>query len=78
MGWSRHDEEARADHYRAERKHDFPSIRHLEPKISRALELAILIKNLPNVTDGAKLIEDYVAERASEQRLEAVAAGARP
>ena len=59
MGWNAADEEYRADHYRDERKHDFPTIRRLEPKVTTALEIAILVKNLPNVTEGAQLIEQY-------------------
>jgi hypothetical protein len=68
------------DHLRDERKHeprpsDIPL--RLQPKpLSTAMDVAILVRALDNIEQAAALIETFVDERASEQRLEAVAAGA--
>lgn len=77
MGWSRSDEEFRADHYRDERKHDTLPHR-LDRPISTAMDVAILVRALGNIEDAAALIERFVDAKAAEKRLDAVAAGARP
>lgn len=71
----------RADHDRDERKHEWrpgdvvqPGDAiplHVEPKpLSTALEIALLVKALPRITDAAALIEQYGDTRASEGRLD--------
>lgn len=61
----------RADHDRDLRKHDtLPS--RLSPPIAGALEVAILVKGLSNVTVAAGLIEQYAQTVAAEARLQAV------
>lgn len=77
MGWSRNDEDFRADHYRDHAKQeprpgdrDFP-IRLETSPLSGAMTVAILVKGLPNVTDAASLIEQYAQTVASEARLQA-------
>lgn len=47
------------------------------PRVSGALEVAVLVKAVP-LQAAADLIEAYADAKAAEQRLEAVAAGARP
>lgn len=70
MGWSHPDEDTRADHYRDERKHDFPL--HAEPKrTTTALEIAVLVKAI-GLTEGADLIEQFGNTRAAEGRLDGV------
>jgi hypothetical protein len=70
------------DHLRDERKHeprpsDIPL--RLQPKpLSTAMDVAILVRALDNIEQAAALIETFVDAKASEQRLDAVAAGARP
>jgi hypothetical protein len=46
--------------------------------LSTAMDVAILVRTLGNIEDAAALIERFVDAKASEQRLDAVAAGARP
>lgn len=67
----------RADHYRDERKHDALPHRFDRP-LSTAMDVAILVRALGNIEDAAALIERFVDAKAAEQRLDAVAAGARP
>lgn len=63
------------DHQRDHRKHD--SLPHrLDRKISTALDIALLVRLMDNIEDAAALIDLYAANRASEARMEAVAAGA--
>lgn len=50
----------------------------LTPQIPTAIEVAALVKGMKNITEAAALIEQYADAKAAEQRLEAVAAGARP
>lgn len=51
----------------------------LQPKpLSTAMDVAILVRTLGNIEDAAALIEQFVNTKAAEQRLDAVAAGARP
>jgi hypothetical protein len=51
----------------------------LQPKpLSTAMDVAILVRALGNIEDAAALIETFVDAKAAEQRLDAVAAGARP
>lgn len=77
MGWSRPDEDYRADHYRDERKHDTLPHR-LDPLFSLAMDVAIAVKDAPNLHVAAGLIDAYADAKAAQQRLDAVAAGARP
>jgi hypothetical protein len=68
----------RADHDRDLRKHDDIPLR-LQPRpLSTAMDVAILVRALDNIEQAAALIERFVDAKAAEQRLEAVAAGARP
>lgn len=64
MGWSRHDEDFRADHYRDERKHDPrpTDAFHLRTPNATALDVAALVQ-LVDVEYGAQLIEQYVRDR---------------
>lgn len=57
MGWSRPDEESRADHYRDERKHDFEP---LTPKLnlSQRLSLSKLIGYSEAIAGSGLLSED--------------------
>jgi hypothetical protein len=59
MGWSRPDEEFRADHDRDERKNDFPPIDRLERPLSTAEDICALVKLTPNFANAAKLIDQY-------------------
>lgn len=62
----------RADHERDLRKHDtLPS--RLSPPIAGAMEVALIVKGLPNISDAASLIEQYAQTVAAEARLQAVA-----
>lgn len=63
------------DHERDTRKHDFPL--RLERQIPTALDCAALVK-MVSLEQGAELIEQFARDLASQQRLDAVAAGARP
>lgn len=83
MGWSRNDEDFRADHYRDERKHEpRPGDRgfsapsgevpvRLAPDISEAMQVAILVKGEPNFAKAANLIEQYAKTIAAEASLQA-------
>lgn len=69
--------EARWDHARDLRKHDGPRPHdplplRLQPVISPALEIALLVKGLANVTAAAALIEQYAQTVAAAARLEGV------
>jgi hypothetical protein len=66
---------AHYDHERDLLKHDRPPYR-IERKLSTAIDIVMAIRVMDNVEDAAELIELYAANKASEQRLEAVAAGA--
>lgn len=83
MGWNRRDEDWQADRYRDERKHeprpgdkDFPA--RFDAPLSTAMDIVVLVKEMPNYADAAALIERYADGKAAQQRLDAVAAGARP
>lgn len=70
------------DHERDLRKHDTPS-RHrptdrFDRPISTALDIAICVRGMDDLQAAAELIDRYVAAKAQEQRLDAIAAGARP
>jgi len=65
------------DHDYDLRKHDRPAHRFDRP-ISTALDIAICVRAMDNLQAAAELIERYVAAKAQEQRLDAIAAGARP
>lgn len=69
MGWSSPDEDSRADHYRDERKHDFPL--HAEPKpMTTAMEIAVCIRGMANITHVAELIQQYADMVAAGARCE--------
>jgi hypothetical protein len=68
----------RADHYRDLAKHDDALPHRLDRPLSTAMDVAILVRALGNIEDAAALIERFVDAKAAEQRLDAVAAGARP
>lgn len=73
MGWSKSDEESRADHFIDERKHDWrpgdkPAHR-LDIPIPTAFDVAALVR-LVDVNIGAQLIEQYAKTCAAEGRLE--------
>jgi hypothetical protein len=67
----------RADHYRDERKHEpratDPLPLRFEPVVPGAMEIALLVKGLANVNDGARLVEQYAQTVAAEARLDATA-----
>jgi hypothetical protein len=72
-------QEQRWDHARDLRKHDTdPLPIRLAPDISPAMQIAILVKGEKNYELAAALIDAYADDKAAQQRLEAVAAGARP
>ena len=56
------------DHLRDLRKHDFPSLK----PVATAVEIAALVKQLPNITDAANLIEQYAQTVAAGARLEGI------
>lgn len=63
------------DHRRDERKHD--SLPHrVDRQISTAIDIVLLIRVMDDVEAAAALIDLYADNRASEARLDAVAAGA--
>lgn len=45
----------------------------LQPSIAGAMEVALIVKGLDNVTTAAGLIEQYAQTVAAEARLQAVA-----
>ena len=47
-------------------------------QIPTAVEVAATVMMMKNITEAAALIEQYADAKAAEQRLDAVAAGARP
>jgi hypothetical protein len=70
------------DHERDLRKHeprptDRPVHRFDRP-ISTAMDIAVCVRAMDNLQAAAELIERYFAAKAQEQRLDAIAAGARP
>jgi len=68
-GWT----EQNWDHERDERKHDFPL--RLEPApspLSTALDIALCVRALKNLQQGAELIQQY-AELIANQRLDEAA-----
>lgn len=72
MGWSNSNEEAIADRFHDERKHDFPSIKRLEPKpATTALEIAVLAQAI-ELHKAADLIEQYAQTVAAGARLDGV------
>lgn len=72
MGWSRSDEEFRADHDRDERKHERPGHRFDKP-LTTAMDIVVLVKALPNYQDAAALVEQYAAMVAATARAEETA-----
>lgn len=77
MGYNRRDEDWQADRFRDERKHDrLPS--RLSPPLSTAMDIALCVRGMDNLNAAAALIEQYADTKAAADRLDAVAAGARP
>lgn len=78
MGWSRPDEESRADYYRDRIKHEplpcDPPL-SVQRDLSPAEDVIAFIKRTDNYAECAEALESYHRERRSEERLEAVAAG---
>lgn len=73
MGWSRSDEDYRADHYRDHAKHDdTPPLYAQSARVSGALEVAILVKAVP-LQQAAELIEAYGRAEAAAARVDATA-----
>jgi hypothetical protein len=83
MGWSRPDEESRADHYHDERKHDWrPGDRgfeaaardelpaRLDRPITTAEDIAITVMQMKDVTNAAALIDLYAQSVAAGARRE--------
>lgn len=69
MGWSRPDEDHRADHSRDLRKHD--SLPHrVDRQISTAIDIALLCRLMDNIQDAADLIEQYAQMVAAGARLD--------
>ena len=73
------------DHLRDERKHqprpgerDYVPLHAQSTPLSTAMDIALCVRGMKNLQDAAALIDRYVDAKAAEQRLEAVAAGARP
>lgn len=74
MGWSRPDEESRADHFIDERKHDWrpgdkPAHR-LDKPLTTAMDIVVLVKAMTNYVDAAKLVEQYAGMVAAGARVE--------
>jgi len=69
--------DAHWDHERDLRKHDFDPHPPLPP-ISTAMDIALCVRGMDNLPAAAALIEQYAATKAAADRLDAVAAGARP
>ena len=82
MGWSRPDEEFRADHAHDHRKNfieedSAPLALRLQPRLlSTAMDVALIVRNMNNLYEAGKLIDQYADAKAAEKRLDAVAAGA--
>jgi hypothetical protein len=76
MSWhTRRYTAAHHDHERDLRKHD--SLPHrVDRKVDTAIDIVLLIRLMDDVEAAAGLIDAYADAKASERRLEAVAAGA--
>lgn len=48
------------------------------PPLSTSMDLVICVRGMKNLQDAAALIDRFIEAKATEQRLDAVAAGARP
>ena len=70
------------DHLRDERKHEPRATdrlpHRLDRRLSTAMDVAVLVRALSNIEDAAALIERFASSEAEKNRLDAVAAGARP
>lgn len=78
-------DDQRSDHARDLRKHDprpgerdYTPLRLQPSPIDGAMQVAIEVKNTKNIFAAAALIEAYCAAQRAADRLDAVAAGARP
>lgn len=83
MGWSRPDEDSRADHFRDQHKHDWrpgdkPEPRPDLPEPSLlAIECALMVRHQGiKLQLAAQLIEEFARAEYQRIRLEACAAGA--
>ena len=65
----------RADHDRDLRKHDTLPHR-LDRPLCTAMDIVLCVRAMKNLQDAAWLVEQYADTKASEQRMDAVAAGA--
>lgn len=75
--------EARRDHDRDIRKAEWrpgdPVPLHAESApLSNAMDIVLLVRGMSNLQAAADLVDSYADCKASCQRLDAVAAGARP
>lgn len=74
--------DAHWDHQRDLRKHDFdpaePAPRRSSPPISTAMDIVLCVRGMDDIQAAAALVEHYAASKAAADRLDAVAAGARP
>jgi hypothetical protein len=57
---------------------DYVPLHAQSAPLSTSMDIAICVRGMKNIQDAAALIDRYVEARAAEQRLDAVAAGARP
>jgi hypothetical protein len=86
MNW--HDRRGTAapqDHERDLRKHDpRPGEKDYVPlcaqsaPLSTTMDIVLCVRGMDNLQEAARLIDIYTDLKASERRLEAIAAGARP
>lgn len=66
MGWHSRDESERADYFHDLDKHDFDPLPHrLDRPISTAEDIALCVRALRNLAEGAALIEQYAQMKAS-------------
>lgn len=73
MGWSRPDEECRADYERDLHKHDFEPLKPTPH--STAMDIAMFVQRM-SLVDGGKLIQQWAGWQADAERGDAVRAGA--
>ena len=79
MGWSRPNEDERADYERDLRKHDSgdPIPLRLKPgPLSTAMDIALIVRGMNNLVEAGKLIDQYADWKAAGERMDAVRAGA--
>lgn len=73
-------QDERFDHAQDHRKNYIPEppLSVQTAPLSTAMDIVVLVKAMPNYEDCAALIERYASGLAEQNRLDAVAAGARP